>query len=219
MKNLGNKAAKGFTLIELLVVIAIIGILAGLLLPVLKKAQDSANKTTGISNIKQFGLALRIYEDREGQFPPYDGDRFLACLFNTGEVPDIKLFTPKGASQPALTAGDYLGCRLHPGSLRVQELDQSHDRLDQSQRLRHRRRLHRCSHGSLPLRGRDGPGRPLPGRFGQASGRHHHHRCGQWGHDHLENGCRVDLDRKRVVPLLFPIIPGASLKAGPGLLR
>jgi len=105
MKNLGNKAAKGFTLIELLVVIAIIGILAGLLLPVLKKAQDSANKTTGISNIKQFGLALRIYEDREGQFPPYDGDRFLACLFNTGEVPDIKLFTPKGASQPALTAG------------------------------------------------------------------------------------------------------------------
>ena len=94
--NGGHRGRRAFTLIELLVVIAIIGILAGLLLPVLKKAQDAAAKTTGINNLKQIGLSLRIYEDREGQFPPGDGDTFLGVLWKTNDAPDIRLFNPKG---------------------------------------------------------------------------------------------------------------------------
>ena len=51
-----------FTLIELLVVVAIITLLAGILLPSLNHARESAHRTSCRNNLRQIGIMISAYQ-------------------------------------------------------------------------------------------------------------------------------------------------------------
>src|SRR5437762_13438350 len=83
---------QGFTLVELLVVIAIIAVLVALLLPAVQYARESARSTQCKNNLRQIGLALDQYVDKQGA---------------RGKFPDVAQFpsiqpTPPSPPRPPL---------------------------------------------------------------------------------------------------------------------
>lgn len=74
-----QRRPQAFTLIELLVVIAIIAILAAILFPVLSQARTAAKKAQCMSNMRQIGMAMRMYaDDWDGGMPETNHSPFAA---------------------------------------------------------------------------------------------------------------------------------------------
>jgi len=95
---------RAFTLVELLVVMAIVGLLAGLLLPVLGRARAQAKGAACLSNLRQIGVALQLYVDENDNRLPilYDAPPASPGAPRTNTL-DVVLTNHLGSTQ-------VLGC-------------------------------------------------------------------------------------------------------------
>ena len=92
----------GFTLVELLVVISIIAVLLAILMPSLQKAREQAKSVVCRQNLKQQGLAVRMYaDDNKGKLPQAD---------TFGDVIRPYLGIDKSVINPLSGGSKYMQC-------------------------------------------------------------------------------------------------------------
>jgi len=112
---------RGFTLIELLTVIAIIAVLAGLLFPVFMTARAKAREIACVSNLRQIGLAIRMYAQDYDELYPWavdPTDKYTPEIWS--EYPEFQAQIPympmmHEVLQPYIRSKDLFRCPSDSG--------------------------------------------------------------------------------------------------------
>jgi prepilin-type processing-associated H-X9-DG protein len=120
--NHSQSRSHAFALAELLVIIAILAILAGLLLPALGNAKSKAQRINCVNNLKQAGLAYRLWSNDNGDLYPMlvstnkqgslefvaggNAFRHFRCMSNELNTPKI-LACPSDDRTPAPNFMDF----------------------------------------------------------------------------------------------------------------
>ena len=120
--NRKNKKQNGFTLIELMVVVAIVGILSGVGLPQLLKAQDKAKDAVAIATLtnaaKECSLLLVTQGDDTGlDLSQYEaGDQTVAgtCVVSTGSLTIVSEAADARTATVLFDAGGIPGIAKFP---------------------------------------------------------------------------------------------------------
>ena len=99
-----------FTLIELLVVIAIVGVLAGLLLPVLGRAKEKGRRASCLSNLHQLNISLTVFTgDHDDVYPARtDQNRWPSQLQDYNLTTNLLLCPSDGLNPLSAGAGNPL---------------------------------------------------------------------------------------------------------------
>ena len=114
-----NQNNRALTLVEVLVVIMVLAVLAAMLLPTLAAAKKKAQRISCVNNLKQIGVAFRVWEGDNGNKYPMDvsvtngstmelfnkGNQFQSLGFQNFLSMSNELNTPKIFHCPADTTG------------------------------------------------------------------------------------------------------------------
>lgn len=107
-----GRRATGFTLIEVLIVMAVIALLSALLLSAFTQVREKARMATCSSNLRQIGLAMRLYvQDYRGIYPDvtFPPAPVRLCAWPDRIISYVK--TPQVFWCPSFPQGEYRpGC-------------------------------------------------------------------------------------------------------------
>ena len=91
----GGRKRKGFSLVELLIVIIIIGMLASVMMLLMGTAEDKAQATAILSDIRSMKAAVIVHKLEKGQWPeiPGEDDEAIKKMFGGGSLENFKFIS------------------------------------------------------------------------------------------------------------------------------
>ncbi len=93
----GSKS-NGFTLIEVMVVVVIIGLLAGILVPNVMRADTTSKKKLALAQMSSIATAVKMYKLENGRYPT-TAQGLEALVVKTGIAPVPRVW-PRGGYLP-----------------------------------------------------------------------------------------------------------------------